>query len=178
MTNTFRFQLVLKLRLLATVEVLKNLFPNFHVSSTERFMASSLDKLLSYFYGQRTSIFWITTFFNLQLLHQKRFYPYFCFNSYGNFQDKSMPSVRKRTNSLPDGQLSIAPESFLHATNFLQMLESENVGSYHDLYITTHTLLLACVVEQFRKGTISTYGLVSAHYYTCSRVLFVLAMLS
>ena len=32
------------------------------------------------------------------------------------------------------------------------------------------TLLLECVVEQFRKVTYSTYGLDSAHYYTCSHL--------
>ena len=62
------------------------------------------------------------------------------------------------------------PEDFQHATKVFQKFDCENVGSYHDLYLTTDTLLLACVVEQLRKITYSTYGLDNAHYYTCSHL--------
>ena len=46
----------------------------------------------------------------------------------------------------------------------------ETPCSYHDLYLTTDTLLLASVIEQIRKVSYSTYGLHSVHYYTCSNL--------
>ena len=81
-----------------------------------------------------------------------------------------MLSRGKWTNSFQDVQVSISPENFQHATKVFQKFGSENLGSYHDLYLTTDTLLLACVVEQFRKVTLSTCGLDSVHYYTCSHL--------
>ena len=84
-------------------------------------------------------------------------------------QEKSLPSIEKWTNSFQDGYVSITPGN-LNMQNFFWKLGCENLGSYHDLYLTTDTLLLACVVEHFRKVTYSTYGLDSAYYYTCSHV--------
>ena len=81
-----------------------------------------------------------------------------------------MPSVEKWTNSLQDVQVSITPENFQHAAKVFQKFGCDNLGSYHDLYLITCTLLLAYVVEQFRKVTYSFYGLDGAHYYTFSHL--------
>ena len=48
--------------------------------------------------------------------------------------------------------------------------QCEDLGDYHDLYLKTDTLLLACVGEEFRSVCYKTYGLDSAHYYTCSHL--------
>ena len=137
------------------------------------FMASSLDKLVSYLPAENFSFldnhFPQHCWEELQLLHQKGFYPYSYFDSHEKFQKKSLPSIEKWTNSL-QGQVSISPENFQHAVKVIQRFWCENLGSNHDLYLTTDTLLLACVVDQFRKVTYSTYGLDSANYYTCSHL--------
>ena len=152
----------------------KHVYEYLRFVDSFRFMASSLDKLVSYLPAENFSL--LDNHFpqhcseDLQLLHQKGFYPYSYFDSHEKFQEKSLPSIEKWTNSLQDGQVSITPANFQHATKVFQKFGCENLGSYHDLYLTTDTLLLACVVEQFRKVTYSTYGLDSAHYYTCSHL--------
>ena len=101
----------------------------------------------------------------MQLIHQKGFYPFFYLDSHAKFQEKSLRRLEKWTNCLQYGQVSITPQNFQIAT---KVFGCESFGSYHDLYLTTDTLLLASVIEQFRKVSYSTYGLHSVHYYTSS----------
>ena len=44
----------------------------------------------------------------------------------------------------------------------------ENLGDYHDLYLKTDTLLLACVVEEFRRVCHETNKLHSIQYFSSS----------
>ena len=47
----------------------------------------------------------------------------------------------------------------------------QTLGDYYNLYLKTDTLLLACVVEEFRKLCYDdTYGLDSGHYFTSSHL--------
>ena len=41
----------------------------------------------------------------------------------------------------------------------------QNLGDYHNLYVTTDVLLLADVFEKLRKIRQEKYGLDPAHYY-------------
>ena len=97
--NTFRFQLVLELSFEPTVEELKNMSMKIYVSSTIRFMASSLDKLVSYLLAENFSL--LDNQFpqhcseDLQLLHQKEFYPYSFFDSHEKLQQKFSPNLEK-----------------------------------------------------------------------------------
>ena len=174
MKNTFRFRLVWVASYTDRRGVEKYVYEYLRFVDSFRFMGSSLVKLLSYLPAENFSL--LDNHFpqhcseHLQLLHGKGFYPYSYFDSHESFQEKSLPSVEKRTNSLQDGQVLITPDDFQHATKVLQKFGCENLGSYHDLYLTTETLVLACVVEQFPKVTYSTYGLDSAHYYACSHL--------
>ena len=61
-------------------------------------------------------------------------------------------------------------EEWKHADNVFQTFGCLNLGDYHDLYLKTDTLLLACVFEEFRSLCYKTYGLDSAHYFTCSHL--------
>ena len=103
----------------------------------------------------------------MQLLHQKMFYPYS--SIVWKLSGKILAQCTKRTNSLQDRLVSISPENFQHA-NVFQEFVCQILSSYHDLYLATDTLLLACVVEQFRKVTYFTYGLDTPHYYTFSHL--------
>ena len=157
MKITFRFRLVLELRPTSTVEELKYMSTKIYVSSTPLIdMASSLDKLVSYLPAENFSL--LDNRFpqhfseDLQLLHQKGFHPCSSFDSNENFQENSLPSVEKWTNSLEDGHVSITPANFQHATKEFQKFGCENLGSYRDLYLTTDSLLLAYVVEKFRNS--------------------------
>ena len=84
--------------------------------------------------------------------------------------EKHIYEYLRFVDSFQDGQVSITPKNFQHATKAFQKFGCATLGSCNDLYLTSDTLLLACVVEQFRKVTYSTYGLDSAHYYTCSHL--------
>ena len=159
MKITFRFRLVLKLRLTPIVECLKNMYMNIYVSSTHRFMVLSLDKLVSYLPAENFSLLdnhfpeHCSDFF--QLLHQKEFDPYSRFYSHGKFHEKWLPSVENWTNCLQDGRVPITPVIFQHAAKVIQKFGCDNFVSYHDLYLTTDTLLFDCMLEQFRKVTFS-----------------------
>ena len=60
----------------------------------------------------------------------------------------------------------IRHEDYEHAKRVWEAFECENLGTYHDLYLLTDTLLLADVFENFRKTCLKNYGLDPAHYYT------------
>ena len=46
----------------------------------------------------------------------------------------------------------------------------QNIGDYHNNYLTCDTLLLACVFETFRDIGFDTYGLDRAQYYGASNL--------
>ena len=64
----------------------------------------------------------------------------------------------------------VTQEEWKHADNVFQTFGCLNLGGYHDLYLKTDTLILACVFEEFRSLCYKTYGLDSAHYFTCSHL--------
>ena len=61
-------------------------------------------------------------------------------------------------------------EEWNHAQKVYERFSCSNLGDYHDLYVKTDTLILACVVEEIRTLCYNTYGLDSAHYFTCSHL--------
>ena len=79
MKNTFRFRLVLELRLTPTVEEWENMSEYLRFVDSFRLKASSLDKLVSYLPAENFRL--LDNHFpqfsseDLQLLHQKGFYP-------------------------------------------------------------------------------------------------------
>ena len=46
----------------------------------------------------------------------------------------------------------------------------QTLGEYSDLYLTTDTLILACVFEEFRRVCYETYKLDCALYFTVSNL--------
>ena len=64
----------------------------------------------------------------------------------------------------------VTQEEWKHADNVFQTFGCLNLGDYHDLYLKTDTLILACVFEEFRSLCYKTYALDSAHYFTCSHL--------
>ena len=73
-------------------------------------------------------------------------------------------------DSLRNGAIMVTQAEWKHGNNVCQTFGCLNLGDYHDLYLKTDTLLLACVFEEFRSLCYKTYGLDSAHYFTCSHV--------
>lgn len=50
--------------------------------------------------------------------------------------------------------------------------ELQNLGEFHDLYLKTDCLLLACVMENFREMTLKYYGLECLWYFTIPGMAF------
>ena len=48
--------------------------------------------------------------------------------------------------------------------NVFKTFKLNNLGDYHDLYVQNDALLLADVLENFRKSCIKTYELDPAHF--------------
>ena len=86
------------------------------------------------------------------MLHQKNFYPYSYFNIFERFSEKRLPPLNKWKNTLAVGEVSITLENLAHANQVFRTFRCKALGDYHDLYLTTDTLLLACVFEKFRSG--------------------------
>ena len=139
-----------------------------------RFMACSLDKLVSYLPEEKFEIldncFSEFTDQDRKLLHQKGYYPYSYFDDFEKFQEKSLPPREEWKNSLENDEVSITDDQWNHAKIVFDRFNCQNLGDYHDLYLKTDTLILACVVEEFRSLCHKTYGLDSAHYFTCSHL--------
>ena len=60
----------------------------------------------------------------------------------------------------------ITHEAYKHAQNIWSILNIQNLGEYHDLYLKTDILLLADVFENFRKTCMQYYKLDPCHYFT------------
>ena len=152
----------------------KNVFEYLRFIDSYRFMASSLDKLAGFLPKACFSLldqhFASYDQSERDLLYRKGFYPYSYFDNHDKFEEKQLPALENWTNSLNGGTVSITAEDLQHAQKVFSTFNCQTLGDYHDLYLTIDTFLLACVFEEFRKMTFSTYGLDSAHYFTCSNL--------
>ena len=147
------------------------LFENMRFLDSFRFMGMSLEKLVSFLPTDGFKI--IDNHFEekfakkqIKLLHQKSFYPYSYFDNFERFSEKRLPPLNKWKNTLAGGEVSITLENLAHANQVFRTFKCKTLGDYHDLYLTTDTLLLACVFEKFRKVCYETYGLDCAQYFS------------
>ena len=96
------------------------------------------------------------------LLLRKGVYPYEYMDSWGRFNETSLPSKEDFYSSL--NMENIDDIDYKHGNNVFKRLESENLGQCHDLYVQGDTLLLADVFENFRDMFIKEYELDPAHF--------------
>ena len=96
---------------------------------------------------------------DIEMLHQKGFYPYAYADKLEKFNEPDLPPIEKWTDALQGGDISINDENFRHAKKVFDIFGCQKFGASHDLYLTTDTLLLACVFEQLRKVCNFTYAL-------------------
>ena len=68
------------------------------------------------------------------------------------------------------GEVTIRETNYNHAQTVFSKFGCQNIGDYHDLYLTCDTLLLVCVFEAFRDICYDTYGLDCAQYYGASNL--------
>ena len=67
-------------------------------------------------------------------------------------------------------EIMLTEEEWNHAEKVFERFKCANLGDYHDFYLNTDTLILTCVVEEFRTLCYNTYGSDRAHYFTCSHL--------
>ena len=96
------------------------------------------------------------------MLLRKGVYPYEYLDGWNKFNEKSIPSKESFYSSLT--LENITEVDYIHAKNVFKTFKLINLGDYHDLYVKSDTLLLAYVLENFRKACIKTYELDPAHF--------------
>ena len=151
------------------------LFENMRFLDSFRFMGMSLEKLVSFLPTVGFKI--IDNHFEekfakkqVKLLHQKSFYQYSYFDHFERFSEKRLLPLNKWKNTLAGGEVSITLKNLAHANQVFRTFKCKKLGDYHDFYLTTDTLLLACVFEKFRKVCYETYGLDCAQSFSAANL--------
>ena len=100
----------------------------------------------------------------IDLVSRKGVYPYEFMNDFEKFKKQSLPKKTSFFSRLT--QKKVSDEDFEHAQRVWKEFELKNMGDFHDLYLKTDVLLLADVMENFRKLCEKHYGLDPAHFFT------------
>ena len=95
------------------------------------------------------------------LLLRKGVYPYEYMDSWGKFNETSLPSKEDFYSNLNMEDIDYI--DYRHGNNVFKEFRLENLGDYHDLYVQSDTLLLADVFNNFRDMCIKEYELDPAH---------------
>ena len=128
-----------------------------------KFMNSSLEKLA----GNLTSFRELEKYFEgdqLELVKRKGVYPYDYMNCIERLGETSLPPIECFYSKLYDADIS--KEDYAHAQLVWETFGMKTMKDYHDLYLMTDVLLLACVFEEFRNVCLKHYELDPAWYYT------------
>jgi hypothetical protein len=98
-------------------------------------------------------------------LVRKGLYPYEYMDSWEKFDQVNFPKIDEFYSSLRDEH--VAKDDYLEAKRLYEdVFKCENLGQWHDIYLQTDTILLACVFEDFRRVAITNYGLDPTYYYS------------
>ena len=101
---------------------------------------------------------------NVELLTRKGVYPYDYVSSLEKLSETCLPPKEEFYSKLNDEDIS--DEDYQHAINVWNTFGCKTIRDYHDLYLKSDVLLLADVLENFRKTCLKHYKLDPAHYYT------------
>jgi len=136
-----------------------------------RFMNASLDNLVKNLSKSGMEKFsHLSNWFSdceedqINLLLRKGVYPYEYFDTMLKFEETELPSKEHFYNKLTDSHIS--DEDYEHAQLVWNSFGMKKLGDYHDLYVKTDVLLLACAFENFRDICYKGYGLDCLHVYT------------
>ena len=102
------------------------------------------------------------------LLLRKGVYLYEYIDSWERFDETSLPDKKAIYSEfyLED----ITNEDYTHAQKVFEEFKLKNLDDYHDLYVQSHTLLLADVFEIFRNKCIEIYELDPVHFLPALRL--------
>ena len=131
-----------------------------------KFMSSSLDSLTNNLVcgGQKLFGFEKYTPKQYELLIKKGIYPYEYMSKWEKFEETKLPPKEAFYSKL--NMTGVSEEDYEHANRVWKEFGLKDLGEYHDLYLKTDVILLANVLEAFRKVCLKNYGLDTAHFYT------------
>jgi hypothetical protein len=101
---------------------------------------------------------------NWHLMLRKGIYPYEYMDTWGKFEESSLPSISKFYSSLNDK--NVTKNDYKHALDVFEKFKMKNLGDFHDKYLLSDTLLLAAVIEGFRDVCMKNYKLDPCYYYS------------
>ena len=104
------------------------------------------------------------------LIRQKDYFPYSYVDSHARYTEDGLPACDKWFNTLQGDVVSVSKKEYQHAWLVYARFGCQTLGKYSDLYLTTDTLILACVFEEFRRVCYETYKLDCAQYFTVSNL--------
>ena len=96
------------------------------------------------------------------LLLRNGVYPYEYMDSWKRFDETLLPDKKAFYSELI--LEDITEEYYIYAQKVFEELKIKNLGAYHDLYVQSDTLLLACIFGNFRNKCIETYELDTPHF--------------
>jgi hypothetical protein len=141
-------------------------FKSLYFKDSFQFLPCSLDRLVTNLVKADINAFDVLshTFPKhlCPLLLRKGIYPYNFVKTFESFNEEKLPSIDHFYNNLSDESLS--QDDYDHAVNVWNKFNIKNMGEYHDLYVTTDTILLSIVFEKFRNLTLKERGLDPASY--------------
>lgn len=96
-------------------------------------------------------------------MSRKGIYMYEYMDKWKKFDQKKFPKKSDFYNSLASS--GVSDVDYKYGKHIFKSYCSD-LGDYHDLYLMTDTLLLACVFEKFREVALTHYKLDPVHYYS------------
>ena len=139
---------------------------HLHFIDSFQFMSSSLAKLADNLPPEQ--FIYTKKYFSeerqFQLMKEKGVYPYDYMDSFSKFNDTHLPKREDFYSLLTDEDIS--DDDYSHAQDVWNTFQIKNMGEYHDLYLKSDILLLADVLENFRKTCLINYKLDPCHYIT------------
>ena len=98
------------------------------------------------------------------LMTRKGVYPYEFMDGFEKFEKRQLPKKTSFFSRL--NQEKVSDENYQRAQRVWEEFEIKNMGEFHDLYLLSDVLLLADVMESFRKLCEKHYELDPAHFFT------------
>ena len=96
------------------------------------------------------------------MLLRKGVYPYEYIDEWNKFNEKIIPNKESFYSNLT--LEDITKTDYAHANNVFKKFNINNLGEYHDPYVSSDTLLFADIFENFRLSCLKNYELDPAHF--------------
>ncbi len=91
-------------------------------------------------------------------------------DSFDRFKEDKLPPIAQWKNSLAGGGITVDQKDVDFAIKVFEVFDCGNLDDYHNLHLTSNTLLLECVMEVFRSICYQHHRLDSMQYYTASNL--------